>query len=263
MKLFTTAIASGSNGNCYYVGNENEAVLIDAGISCREIEQRMKRLELSMHKVKALFISHEHTDHIRGARVLSKKYKLPVYLTPATLLNANLDVSHPFYVHISPHVPVKIGKLNVTAFPKYHDARDPQSFIIQQEGIGVGVFTDIGEPCENVISYLKLCHALYLETNYDEKMLAEGRYPYFLKKRITGGKGHLSNRQALELLQQHGPEYLRHIFLSHLSGENNHPDVALNMFQQAKLTCEIVLTSRQREIPVYAVSAKVKVRGLV
>jgi phosphoribosyl 1,2-cyclic phosphodiesterase len=253
MKLFVTSLNSGSSGNCYYVGNEKEAVLVDAGISCREIEQRMKRLELSMKKVKALFISHEHTDHIRGVRVLAKKYQLPVYITRGTLLNANLDQSNPFNVILTPEIPVTIGQLEVTAFTKLHDARDPQSFVIRYKDLCVGVMTDIGTACENVIRYFSCCNAVFLESNYDEKMLREGNYPYFLKKRITSDVGHLSNRQALELFLAHKPDNLTHLILSHLSEENNSPELVKELFEKHADGVEIVVASRTQETPVFEI----------
>src|SRR3954447_16616761 len=148
MKLFVTALNSGSNGNCYYVGNEEEAVLIDAGISCRETELRMKRLKLSMWKVKAIFISHEHADHIKGARMLSKKYKIPVYITHGTLLSTAIKFDIPRTVRLQSNYPVQVGELLVTGFPKKHDARDPHSFIIEYKDLCVGVFTDIGVVCD-------------------------------------------------------------------------------------------------------------------
>src|SRR5436190_13157140 len=116
MSLFVSAIASGSNGNCYYVGNENEAVLIDAGVSCREIEKRMKRLNLPITKVKAVFISHEHTDHIRGVFSLVKKHSLPVYITPATLQFSGLRLDRGYTRWFTSSSRVQIGELQVTAF---------------------------------------------------------------------------------------------------------------------------------------------------
>ncbi|MFL5729523.1 MAG: MBL fold metallo-hydrolase [Cytophagaceae bacterium] len=254
MKVFVTALNSGSNGNCYYVGNEREAVLIDAGISCRETEKRMKRLELSMHKVKAIFISHEHSDHVRGVHRLSKKYNLPVYITPGTLQNAPLEQQNPLHVKLVPYEPVQIGDLSITAFPKLHDARDPQSFVVQYKDLCIGVFTDIGTPCEHVIRNFQSCHAVFLEANYDAKMLEEGNYPYYLKKRISSDHGHLSNDQALELFLQHKPSFMSHIFLSHLSKENNDPALAQELFQKNTKEVEVVLTSRLNEIPVYEIS---------
>jgi phosphoribosyl 1,2-cyclic phosphodiesterase len=256
MKIFVTALNSGSNGNCYYVGNDEEAVLIDAGISCRETEKRMKRLELSMKKVKAIFISHEHSDHVRGVHRLSKKYNLPVYITPGTLQNSPLEQNDPLHVKLVPYEPVQIGDLVVTAFPKFHDARDPQSFVVHYKKLCIGVFTDIGVPCEHVIKNFQACHAVFLETNYDATMLAEGNYPFYLKQRISSDKGHLSNGQALELFSRHKPAFMSHIFLSHISKENNDLTLVYNLFNAHADNVEIVLTSREREIPVYEITAE-------
>src|SRR5205085_3314429 len=124
MSLYITSLNSGSNGNCYYVGNDREAVLVDAGISCREIDKRMKRLGLSMQKVKAVFISHEHTDHIRGIYSLVKKYQLPVYITTPTLRNGGLRLDPGYVRSFTAYDPVPVGSITVTAFPKAHDAID-------------------------------------------------------------------------------------------------------------------------------------------
>src|ERR1700733_12656087 len=125
MSLFIASLNSGSNGNCYYVGNEHEAVLIDAGISCRETERRMLRLGLSMKKVKAIFVTHEHSDHINGISTLSRKYQIPVYVTPHTLQFGRLVLKEGLTRTFSAYAAVTIGNLSVTAFPKFHDATDP------------------------------------------------------------------------------------------------------------------------------------------
>ncbi|MEO7294153.1 MAG: MBL fold metallo-hydrolase, partial [Ginsengibacter sp.] len=205
MSLFITSLNSGSNGNCYYIDNATEAILIDAGIPCSEIEKRMHRLGLSMQKVKAIFVSHEHTDHISGVSVLSKKYQLPVYITLATQRFGNLKVEKNLTRTFTSLEQIVIGNLCITAFAKFHDAADPYSFTVSCDKIKVGVFTDIGTPCENLIHHFKQCHAAFLETNYDDTMLEKGGYPHFLKNRIRGGKGHLSNKQALELFIAHKP----------------------------------------------------------
>ena len=256
MSLFVTALNSGSNGNCFYIGNDREAVLVDAGISCRETERRMARLGLSMKKVKAVFISHEHTDHVRGLRVLSKKYQIPVYSTLGTLRDTHLDPEHPFNHTLISYERVNIGSLEIIAFPKCHDAHDPQSFIIRQDDVCVGVLTDIGEACDHVIKHFQCCNAIFLEANYDTDMLMNGRYPYHLKRRIAGRFGHLSNQQALELFLEHRPPFLSHLFLSHLSKENNDPELVYNLFQAHAQEVEIVVTSREAEIPVYRIHAK-------
>ncbi len=251
MALFVTSLNSGSNGNCYYVGNSRDAILVDAGISCRETEKRMNRLGLSMNKVKALFISHEHSDHIRGVPVIAKKYKLPVYITPDTLKHGQLDIHIDQVNCFQPTEPVQIGDIRVTAFPKLHDAVDPYSFMITYEGVNIGVFTDIGAPCERLVHHFKQCHAAFLEANYDEEMLDKGRYPIFLKNRIRGGKGHLSNKQALELFLAHRPSYMTHLFLSHLSRDNNNPELVQALFTQHAGATRIVVASRFEETAVY------------
>ncbi len=256
MQLFVTALNSGSNGNCYYIGNEEEAVLIDAGISCRETEKRMKRLGLSMEKVKAIFVSHEHSDHIRGIAGICKKWQLPVYITPYTLANAKLSTTYANYLPFQGYEPVQIGGLTITAFPKFHDASDPHSFVISSREVKIGVFTDIGAPCEHLIRHFEMCHAIFLEANYDEELLANGRYPYFLKQRISGGKGHLSNQQALQLFLSCRASFLSHVFLSHLSKDNNCPELAQSLFQAHAEQTEIIIASRFEETPVFTIRAQ-------
>ncbi|RYZ95933.1 MAG: MBL fold metallo-hydrolase [Sphingobacteriaceae bacterium] len=251
MALYITSLNSGSNGNCYYVGNGREAVLIDVGISCRELERRMTRLGLSMDVVKAVFVSHEHTDHISGLAVLCRKYKLPVYITAGTMLYGKLMPE--CFFHFTEHQPIIIGGLTVTAFSKLHDAAEPHSFIVSGEGVTIGVFTDLGAACDNLVRYFKQCHAAFLEANYDEQMLANGRYPYFLKRRITGGKGHLSNTQALQLFINHRPAFMSHLLLAHLSKDNNCPDLVQELFSAHALNTKITVATRYAETAVYTV----------
>ncbi|MFI5195918.1 MAG: MBL fold metallo-hydrolase [Chitinophagales bacterium] len=251
MSLFITSLNSGSNGNCYYIGNEREAVLIDAGISCRETEKRMRRVGLKMGMVKAVFISHEHGDHIRGAEGIAAKHKLPVYITAATLHHGRLRVNEQQIKTFKTFKPVRIGELSILAFPKLHDASDPHSFLITGNGVTIGVFTDIGAPCDNVVSHFKQCHAAFLEANYDDVMLESGSYPVYLKNRIRGDHGHLSNLQALELFTKHKPGFMSHLFLSHLSKDNNNPELALKLFKKVAGKTEIVIASRYNETDVY------------
>ncbi len=151
MSLFITALASGSNGNCYYIGNDKEAVLIDAGIHCKELEKRMSRLGLSMKNVKAVFISHEHADHIRGLTVLAKRWSPMVYITTPTLRGGRLKLDINYKKSFRCSEPVHIGELQIIPFSKRHDAADPHSFIIESKGVKVGVFTDIGAPCDKLV----------------------------------------------------------------------------------------------------------------
>lgn len=252
MSLFIASLNSGSNGNCYYIGNGHDAVLVDAGISCRETEKRMKQLGLNMRKIRAIFISHEHIDHVKGIPVLSAKYGLPVFITPKTAGNTpGLESKslRPF----SAGKPVKIGGLTITPFTKKHDAVDPHSFLVGYNGITVGVFTDIGTPCREVVRHFKQCHAAFLETNYDTDMLQNGSYPYLLKKRISGDEGHLSNQQALELYLNHRSPLLSHLLLSHLSKENNSPGLVQELFAAQANGTEIIIASRYEPSAVYEI----------
>ncbi len=258
MSLFITSLNSGSNGNCYYLGTEHEAILVDAGISCREIEKRMKRLGLQMQKVKAIFISHEHSDHIKGLTNLSRKFQLPVYITNDTLTHGGLELDLKLIRSFSPFEPIRVGSLSVTAFPKFHDASDPYSFVVANKGIKVGVFTDIGQPCEHVIKYFRQCHAAFLEANYDEEMLQNGNYPYYLKMRIRGEKGHLSNKQALDLFLGHRPSFMSHLFLSHLSKNNNCPNLVEELFKLHAQSTKIIIASRYSETEVFQIGESVR-----
>jgi phosphoribosyl 1,2-cyclic phosphodiesterase len=251
MPLEICAIASGSNGNCYYVGNENEAVLVDAGISCKEIEMRMKRSGLSLQKIKAVFVSHEHTDHISGLPILAKKYSLPIFISASTLRGSRLWLEKSLLHHFSAAEEVVIGDLTIRPFSKRHDAADPYSFTIAGSGMTVGVITDVGAACDNVVHHFKQCDAVFLESNYDEKMLDKGRYPFYLKARIRGGLGHLSNREALQLFQQHRSPALSHLLLSHLSHNNNCPKLVEELFAAHAGGVKTIVTSRFRETPVY------------
>jgi phosphoribosyl 1,2-cyclic phosphodiesterase len=238
------AIASGSNGNCYYIGNDHEAIVVDAGISARQTIARMRQRNLDPAKVKAIFISHEHSDHTHGARVMSKRLKIPVYLTSRTykVMQSRHRPMEPRFFKPGPEI--RIGSFLIYPFLKNHDAAEPCSFRIAFNGWHIGVFTDIGSPCENVTQNLSQCHAIFLETNYDEKMLWEGSYPWPLKRRIASEHGHLSNDQSFELLKNHSGSQLQTVFLSHLSAENNSPEKAMTRFAELKDRFNIHLTSR-------------------
>ena len=255
MALFITSLNSGSNGNCYYIGNDTEAVLVDAGISCRETEKRMKILGLCISKVKAIFISHEHTDHIKGVESIAEKYQLPVYITTATAQRGRLHFKKELINYFEAHEPVNVGSLAVTAFKKLHDAADPHSFIIACKGIKVGVFTDIGACCQNVSTHFSQCNAAFLEANYDEVMLEQGSYPIFLKNRIRGGEGHLSNTQALEIFNKHRPQFMTHLLLAHLSRDNNDPQKVAQLFTEHARGVKVVVASRYEQTAVYTIQS--------
>lgn len=208
-----------------------------------------------MKKVKAIFISHEHSDHINGISVVAKKYQLPVYITQPTMFSGRLIIENHLVFGFTPLNPITIGNIQVTAFPKYHDASDPHSFIISCNDVNVGVFTDIGVACENVINHFSKCHAAFLEANYDDELLDKGNYPYHLKRRIRGGNGHLSNKQALELFTVHRSVNLSHVLLSHLSKNNNDPKLVQDLFEAHANGVTIVVASRHVESEVYRIES--------
>ena len=251
MGLYFSSLNSGSNGNCYYVGNQNEAILIDVGISCKEVEKRMTRQGLSLNKLKAIFISHEHSDHIKGLEVFAKKYQLTVYLSRKTLENSRLQLNDIDVHFIDQKNTFAVGNLNVVAFSKIHDAADPYSFVVEGNSFKVGVFTDLGSVCTNLIHHFKQCHAVFLEANYDVGMLSNGNYPYFLKQRIMGGRGHLSNIQALELCKTHRSENLSHVLLCHLSEQNNNSTLVRSLFSTICSNIIVEVASRSVETMVY------------
>ena len=251
MSLYLASLNSGSNGNCYYIGNDHNAVLIDAGISCRQTERRMARLGLSVDKVRAVFISHEHTDHTRGVEVLSRKHRIPVYITPATHRKSGLYLVPKLVRPFTAHEQIQIGGLSVTPVPKHHDGIDPHSFTISYNNITAGVFTDIGIACDHIIHHIRRCHAAFLEANYDETMLEEGPYPVYLKRRIRGEEGHLSNIQALELFQNHRSSYLKLLVLSHLSAQNNNPQIVYDLFTPHANGTRIAVASRYEETELF------------
>ncbi len=253
MSLFITSLNSGSNGNCYYIGNHEEAVLIDAGISCREVEKRMSRIGLSMLNVKAIFVSHEHADHITGVPGISKKHQIPVYFTETTYISSRVPVQDHLLKYFEGGQTIIIGNLAVKPFPKLHDACDPHSFMVTGNKINIGVFTDIGSVCQPLIHHFQQCHAAFLEANYCEHMLANGSYPIYLKRRISSDKGHLSNIQALDLFIRHRPKQLSHLILAHLSKNNNDPSLVHRLFADLAGAVKISVASRYNETEVFEI----------
>ncbi len=250
------AIASGSNGNCYYIGNHDSAILVDAGISRRQVLQRMKDKGLNPSKIRAIFISHEHADHYRGVRVLSNHLNVPVYMSPVAF-DKSWHPSRPSSITaFEPGDVVEVGNFTIHTFLKQHDAAHPCSFRIEHNGISVGVMTDIGEVCDNVKKHFAVCRAVFLESNYDEEMLWNGKYPWYLKNRVASGHGHLSNKQAVALLDEFGGDDLEVVFLSHLSADNNRPEIALNEFEPLKDRFAVRLTNRYAPAEIYKLQKK-------
>ena len=218
------SLASGSNGNCYYIGNETDAVLIDGGISNRRFVERAEAAGIDRSKIRAVFVSHEHFDHTQGVKVIAKHRGAPVYFTYATyneVPKRRRPVDVRYFDGVA-DIQVASG-ITVIPFKKHHDAVDPYSFVINISGHNVGVITDIGIAHEVCQQRFALCDVVFLEMNYDPVMLQYGSYPPHLKARIDSEKGHLSNYQAIELINNYASQHLTHIIASHISAENNSP----------------------------------------
>ena len=204
------SIASGSSGNCIYVGSDNSHLLIDTGISKKRIEEGLNKLEIKGDELDGILITHEHSDHIKGLGVFSRKYEIPEGLLHP------IKADHPF----------QLGELDVHPFAISHDANEPSGYRIEQGGKSVAVATDLGKYDDYTVKNLKNLDAILLEANHDIHMLEVGGYPYYLKQRILGDRGHLSNELSGQLLCDILHDNLKHIMLGHLSKENNYARLA-------------------------------------
>ncbi|KGE14411.1 MBL fold metallo-hydrolase [Sphingobacterium deserti] len=249
-----SALASGSNGNCYYLASgDGDAILIDAGINTKHIELRMAKLGIDPSSISAIFITHEHSDHIRGLSVFCKRYQVPVYITAGSYKGSRLNLP-PELVHIIlPNEKVEIGTLSIYGIPKYHDAKEPCSFLVSDGKINVGVLTDLGRACENVKHVIKHVDVLLLEANYDEEMLEKGRYSFYLKNRIRSGWGHISNKLSLEVFLENRTPRLRHLILSHLSGQNNTVEIVEQTFAPHCTGIKLSVATRYEETELFDV----------
>ncbi len=224
-----SALASGSSGNCFYVGSENSSILVDAGISAKDIKARLNHIGRDIEEIQGIFVTHEHTDHTLGIETLSKKHNIPVYINEGTFENASLDIDEVFFIKSDKEF--KFRGMSILPFSKNHDAAEPVSYAIRNNGHKISILTDVGFPCLNVINSVAQADLLFLEANHDVQMLKNGNYPAALKKRILSDKGHLSNYDAALLVLQHATPNLKHVLLSHLSLNNNTPELALSTFK--------------------------------
>ena len=245
-----SVLASGSGGNACYVETAQSRIMIDAGLSRRELLRRLELIEVNPKTLDALIITHEHTDHVKGAGPLARFLDIPVYINNLTLKKSVKklgNISKPVALHTGQSISIK--DLQVETFTKCHDAEDPMGVIICSNSVRLGLVTDLGRSTRLVEDRLKNCHSLIMEFNYDPNMLEDGPYPLYLKKRIRGPEGHLSNQQAGELLGAVAHKNLQRVVLAHLSETNNRNEKALQEAQNA-LTMEglndiEILVSRQ------------------
>lgn len=225
------ALASGSSGNCFYIENETGAVLIDVGISARRVVDAMTLLNLDPGKIKAIFLTHEHSDHISGVDVLARKLNVPIFGTKGTLKSGFICSHHELIKPIKNNQHITLGSLTIETFSKSHKAAEPVSYSIRSEHNTIAVITDAGYACENINHVIARSDILFLESNHDVAMVQSGPYPYFLKQWVTGDSGHLSNTQAARAVLENGNKRLKNVILSHISKTNNTPEIALQTFQ--------------------------------
>ncbi len=225
------SFASGSSGNCICIGSDTTHILIDAGISCKRILEGLSQIGLAPDDISAVVISHEHNDHIKGLGVLARKLGVPIYATPGTIsklreLEFLQDYPEELFEAVNPDVSFLIGDLELLPFSVSHDAADPVGYRVRNGRKQLAVATDMGIYSQYTIDHLLGLNAVLLESNHDVNMLLTGRYPYYLKMRILGEKGHLSNENAGQLLNAILNDSMQYIMLGHLSRENNYEALA-------------------------------------
>ncbi len=245
--ITTFSLQSGSCGNCLYVEGGGRRLLVDAGLAAREIVARLARHGRRIGQIDGILLTHDHLDHIRAAGTLQRRLGIPIYATRGTFRGARRhcgELAKRRFFRAGQTFP--LGDLRIETIPIPHDARDAVSFVIQAGDYRLGIFTDLGRPTPQIQAALASVDAAYLESNYDPEMLRTGPYPTYLKVRIRGGRGHISNEQAAAMLAACDSGRLQWVALSHLSGENNHPRVALDTHRAADHGVPIWVASRRQ-----------------
>lgn len=217
-------LSSGSEGNCIYVEEQGTGILIDAGISRRRIVTNLKELGIDPDSVKGVFITHEHYDHTRGLKTLSKHERYPIYASEGTLYKLKRHVPGGDFRQVD--FETRVNGMLIKNIPVPHDAAEPKSYIIQGSNARLMVATDLGFVTDKVVEEISNSSAVIFESNHDLEMLNNGPYPRHLKERILSRWGHLSNSQCASALERGMRDGLELVILGHLSKENNHPDLA-------------------------------------
>lgn len=249
-------LASGSRGNSVFVSGGSTSILVDAGLSGVELERRMGSRNLSPEDLSAVVVTHEHTDHIQAAGVLSRRYNLPIYINSKTYAAAakklgRVDRVTLFECGSAFH----INDLEITPFSISHDAVDPLGMTVEFASVKLGIATDLGIATHLVKQHLLDCSLLYVEANHDPGMLETGPYPWYLKQRVKGRTGHLSNQDAASLVAEVRTQALAHVILAHLSEQNNTPEKALQAMHQALNSPGVSVEVARPDMPGALVSA--------
>lgn len=225
------SIASGSSGNCIYVGSDTTHILLDVGISGKRIENGLKELALTGNDIDGIMITHEHADHIQGLGIMARRYEIPIYATKGTIeaikkISSLGKIEEELFHEIKADERFTLKDIIINPMTISHDAAEPVAYRVMYGKEKISVCTDIGYYNDYTVECLKNSDAILIESNHDVNMLQVGPYPYQLKRRILGDRGHLSNENSGRLLSDILHDGLKHIFLGHLSKENNLPELA-------------------------------------
>lgn len=249
MKLNFYSLSSGSSGNCYYLGNEFCGILIDAGISASSIRKFLNNMDIPMQSVMGVLITHNHIDHIRGLELLTRKNNLPAFTSQKiwkSILSPKKKISADCIREIPLKQKFQLAGFDIEAFPVCHDAPETIGFHICTGDKKITIATDLGHICQTAAPYIKAANVLVIESNYDEQMLEDGRYPHFLKARIQSDHGHLGNHQTSSFLADIMSDNLSNICLAHLSKNNNTPEKVLHTLHQTFSKRGIILNGHQQ-----------------
>ena len=238
----TCSLFSGSSGNCIFISSGETSVLVDAGVSGKRIEEALEQIGESIKSISAIIITHEHSDHIAGAGILSRRHKIPIYANSRTwdAMRPFLGNSKPEHIQVTQVCkPFNVGDIYIVSFPIPHDAACPVGYSFFIDCRKITVATDIGHISDELMGWLENSHAILLESNHDVEMLMTGRYPWPLKKRIMGDFGHLCNDLAGKVVAHLAEKGTKHFLLGHLSKENNYPELAYQTVCNALLERKI------------------------
>ena len=226
------SLGSGSSGNCYFLQTASDGIIIDAGIGVRTLKKHAKDYGLNLSMIHHVVVTHDHADHIKSVGSISYEFNLPVYATEKVHNGIDKNycvqrkVRQEMRHYLQYGVAIEVGDFKVTPFLVPHDASDNVGFFIEADGVTFCIITDAGCVTEDMAQYIQRADYLVIEANHDEEMLLQGPYPDYLKKRIMSNSGHLSNKSCGEAIANHMNENLKHVWLCHLSEENNHPELA-------------------------------------
>lgn len=226
------SFGSGSSGNCYFLATETDALIIDIGVGLRGLRKSCKEYGVSLQKVHHVLVTHDHADHIKSVGSISADFTLPIYATREVHAGINRNycvtkkVAPELVRYVEKGKTLTLGDFQVTPFGVPHDSADNVGYFIEAGGTDFCLITDAGMVTDEMKSFISRAHHLVIEANHDEEMVQSGPYPQFLKERILSGTGHLSNRSCGEAVAQNMSEGLKHVWLCHLSEENNHPELA-------------------------------------